>query len=135
MASHIRNNLGSFDMYMYTTAKSNTSTFNDYVQDQLAALTACGETTHNLLNNLFGIRNQPSMITFRTNRLPSWLVVRLLTTSSTTCLAYAREDCEEFRDFIKDAQWDWECNCHVYDPNILMNECNDKYYRLLLLSQ
>jgi hypothetical protein len=63
-------------MYMISTANSNISDFNDYVWDQMAALTARSETTHDLLNNLFK--------------------------------AYARVECEEFRDFIKDACWDWD---------------------------
>jgi hypothetical protein len=45
------NNLESIDTYMY--ANSNISDFSDYFCNQMAALTACGETTHNLLNNLF----------------------------------------------------------------------------------
>jgi hypothetical protein len=49
--------------------------------------------------------------------------------------AYARVDCEEFRDFIKDTRHDWERNHRVYDPEILMNECHDDYSRLLLLSR
>jgi hypothetical protein len=77
--------------------------FNDYVHNQMAALSTCGETTHKLLNNLFK--------------------------------ACARADCEEFHDFIKDAQRDWECKHHVYKPEILMNKCQDKYSCLLLLSQ
>jgi hypothetical protein len=64
---------------------------------------ARGETTHNLLNNLFK--------------------------------AYAKADCEEFRDFVKDARRDWERNRHLYEPEILMNECQDEYNRLLLLSR
>jgi hypothetical protein len=58
MASHIRENLRSLDMYMCTTANSNTSTFNDYICGQLAALQ---------------------------------LVVRLPTTSSTTCSRHTQE--------------------------------------------
>jgi hypothetical protein len=101
MASHIRDNLGSLDAYMQSTAQSNISDFNNYVQNQMAALSARGETTHDLLNNLFK--------------------------------AYARTDCEEFRDFIKDARCDWERNHQAYDPEVLMNECQDEYNRLLLL--
>jgi hypothetical protein len=44
--------------------------------------------------------------------------------------AYTRVDCEEFRDFIKDTCWEWERNCHVYKPKILMNECNNKQSHL-----
>jgi hypothetical protein len=102
MASHIRKNLGSLDTYMYTTANCNILTFNDYAHDPLAALTAHGETTHDLLNSLFN--------------------------------AYARVDCEEFRDFIKGARRDWERNRCDYDPEILMNECNGEYCCLFLLS-
>jgi hypothetical protein len=103
MASHIRDNLGSLDAYMQSTVQSNILDFNDYVWNKMAALSACGETTHDLLNNLFK--------------------------------AYARTDCEEFRDFIKDACCDWERNCQVYKPEILMNECQDEYNCLLLLRQ
>jgi hypothetical protein len=103
MASHIRDNLGSLDTYILTTANSNISDFNDYVRNQMAALSARGETTHDLLNNLFK--------------------------------AYARAECEEFRDFVKDARRDWERNRRAYEPEILMNECHDEYNRLLLLSR
>ena len=52
-ATHIRDNLGSLDVYMATTADSNIAKFNEYVKDQMMALTARGETTQDLLNNLF----------------------------------------------------------------------------------
>jgi hypothetical protein len=101
MASHIRNNLGSLDAFMQSTAHSNISDFNNYVQNQMAALSTRRETTHDLLNNL--------------------------------CKVYTRTDCEEFWDFIKDACWDWERNRRAYEPEILMNECQDEYNCLLLL--
>jgi hypothetical protein len=53
MASHIRDNLGSLDAYILTTDNSNISDFNEYIHNQMAALSAQGETTHDLLNNLF----------------------------------------------------------------------------------
>jgi hypothetical protein len=56
MALHICNNLGSLDTYMYTTANSNIANFNNFIQDEMAALNSWGETTHNLLNNLFKAR-------------------------------------------------------------------------------
>jgi hypothetical protein len=102
MASHIQDNLGLLDVYIQAAVNSNISEFNDYVRNQMAALSACGETTHDLLNNLFK--------------------------------AYARAKCEEFHDFVKDARWDWERNCHVYKPEVLMNECQDEYNHLILLS-
>jgi hypothetical protein len=86
---------------MQSTAQSNISDFNDYVRNQMVALSARRETTHDLVNNLFK--------------------------------AYARTDCEEFRDFIKDARRNWERNRWAYNPEILMNECQDEYNRLLLL--
>jgi hypothetical protein len=46
-----------------------------------------------------------------------------------------RAECEEFRDFVKDACRDWERNRCVYEPEILMNKCHDEYNRLLLLSR
>ena len=49
--------------------------------------------------------------------------------------AYAKAECEEFRDFVKDARRDWERDRRVYDPEILMNECQDEYNRLLLLNR
>jgi hypothetical protein len=102
MASHIRDNLGSLDVYIQTAVNSNISEFNDYVCNQMAALSAHGETTHDLLNNLFK--------------------------------AYARAECEEFCNFEKDARQDWERNRCVYEPEVLMNECQDEYNRLILLS-
>jgi hypothetical protein len=69
----------------------------------MAALSTHGETTHDLLNNLFK--------------------------------AYAKAECEEFRNLVKDARRDWECNCHLYEPEILMNECHDEYSHLLRLSR
>jgi hypothetical protein len=52
-AAHIRDNLNSLGVYMTSTAEYNISKFNDYVNTQTTALAARGETTHDLLNNLF----------------------------------------------------------------------------------
>jgi hypothetical protein len=43
MALHIRNNLGSLDTCMQSTAHSNISDFNNYVCNQMAALSARGD--------------------------------------------------------------------------------------------
>jgi hypothetical protein len=87
MASHIRDNLGSLDMYMQNTANSKISDFNDYIRNQMTALSDCKDTTHNLLKNLLK--------------------------------AHAKPECEELA---------------VYKPEMLMNECQDKYSCLLLLT-
>ena len=51
-ATAVREKLNSLDLYM-TTIDSDISKFNLYVKQQLATLAARGETTHDLLTNLF----------------------------------------------------------------------------------
>ena len=52
-ASHIRKNLTKLNEYMRHVAKDNIEEFNEYVRDQVTSLTSRGETTTDLLTNLF----------------------------------------------------------------------------------
>jgi hypothetical protein len=51
--AHARDNLGSLDNYMSALEGSDIKAFNQYVRRQLQTLTARGETTQDLVNNLF----------------------------------------------------------------------------------
>jgi hypothetical protein len=51
--AHARDNLGSLDTYMSSLEGSDIKSFNQYVRRQLQTLTARGETTQDLVNNLF----------------------------------------------------------------------------------
>jgi hypothetical protein len=51
--AHARDNLGSLDAYMAALEGSDIKIFNQYVRRQLQTLTARGETTQDLVNNLF----------------------------------------------------------------------------------
>jgi hypothetical protein len=51
--SHARDNLGALDVYMSGLAGCDVVAFNKYVRRQLQTLTARGETTQDLVNNLF----------------------------------------------------------------------------------
>jgi hypothetical protein len=51
--AHARDNLGRLDAYMTALEGSDVKTFNLYVRRQLQTLTARGETTQDLVNNLF----------------------------------------------------------------------------------
>ena len=99
-AAHIRDTLNALDVYMTTTADNNISKFNDHVKTQLAALTARGETTQDLLNNLFK--------------------------------GYAKIDCEEFREEIKQARRDHESGRKDYTPETLMDLTLETYNRCIL---
>jgi hypothetical protein len=101
-AAHIRDTLNSLDTYMTTTADSNIAKFNAYVKTQLTSLTARGETTQDLLNNLFK--------------------------------GYAKADCEEFREIIKQTRRDWETGRSECTPETLMDLALESYNRMLLFS-
>jgi hypothetical protein len=51
--AHARDNLGNLDAYMSALEGSDVKAFNQYVRRQLQTLTARGETTQDLVNNLF----------------------------------------------------------------------------------
>jgi hypothetical protein len=51
--AHARNNLAGLDVYMSGLPESDIKEFNKYVKQQLQTLTARGETTHDLVTNLF----------------------------------------------------------------------------------
>jgi hypothetical protein len=51
--THARNNLAGLDVYMSGLPESDIKEFNKYVKQQLQTLTARGETTHDLVTNLF----------------------------------------------------------------------------------
>ena len=53
MAAHVRMNLIKLPEYMKTLAKDDIKVFNDYVKEQLKILTSRGETTTDLIANLF----------------------------------------------------------------------------------
>jgi hypothetical protein len=99
-AAHIRDMLNSLDIYMTTTAESNIAKFNAHVKTQLTSLTARGETTQDLLNNLFK--------------------------------GYAKADCEEFREIIKQTRRDWETGRSECTPDTLMDLALETYNRMLL---
>lgn len=52
-AATLRSNLSSLDTFMTTHKDSNIETFNAYVKETVIKLNACGETTNDLLVNLF----------------------------------------------------------------------------------
>jgi len=52
-ASHIRKNLTQLDIYMESEAKHDIRKFNQYVKDQLHTLSSRGETSSDILTNLF----------------------------------------------------------------------------------
>lgn len=52
-SSHVRDNLGNLDKYMVTKANHNVEAFNAFVKEQLAILTARGETSTDLVTNIF----------------------------------------------------------------------------------
>ena len=53
MGSHVRANLAKLDEYMSTIAKDDIAAFNDYVRKQTARLNARGETSTDIMDNLF----------------------------------------------------------------------------------
>ena len=52
-ASHIRRNLAHLSMYMKGTAKFDVTVFNEYVRDNVSTLISHGETSDDLMTNLF----------------------------------------------------------------------------------
>ena len=53
VGSHVRGNLAKLDVYMEHTAKDDILVFNDYVREQLALLAARGESSTDVMDNLF----------------------------------------------------------------------------------
>jgi hypothetical protein len=53
ITAHARNNVVGLDVYMSNLPDSDIKEFNKYVKQQLQTLTAHGETTHDLVTNLF----------------------------------------------------------------------------------
>jgi hypothetical protein len=53
LAGHVRSNLAQLNVYMVQVAKNDVAQFNTYVEDQLRLLETRGETTQDLLTNLF----------------------------------------------------------------------------------
>ena len=52
-ASHIRRNLAHLSTYMKETAQFDVTVFNEYVRDNISTLTSRGETSDDLMTNLF----------------------------------------------------------------------------------
>ena len=63
MTTLIRNQLGSLDHFI-TTVRCDITKFNAHVQLLLEGLSSCGETTHDLLSNLFRVYAEASNNTF-----------------------------------------------------------------------
>ena len=53
VGSHVRANLAKLDDYMTSTAKDDVESFNDYVREQTARLSARGESSTDIMDNLF----------------------------------------------------------------------------------
>ena len=52
-AAYIRRNLTQLNMYMLKEAKHNFIKFNQHVNEQISSLASCGETSNDIMINLF----------------------------------------------------------------------------------